>query len=139
MEKLRELRKQQNLTMREFGEKFGLAESTISLYETGKRDPENNLLIKFADYFNVSIDFLLGREDRFGNPYLKEKKALNERPYSELSENFIKEFEQYFSEDNFIKYNRLYKLMNQQQQLMIIGYIIAKLEQAGIRLNNFDF
>ena len=69
MNRLRELRKSNNLSMKEFGLKFGLAESTISLYETGKRFPDPQQLIAFANYFNVSIDYLLGREDSFGAPY----------------------------------------------------------------------
>ena len=63
--------KKNQLSMKQFGAIFGLAESTISLYETGKRDPDNNTLIAFANYFNVSLDYLLGREDYYGNPYQK--------------------------------------------------------------------
>ena len=60
MEKLKELRKQNNITMKELGSKLNLAESTISLYETGKREPDFQTLIKIADIFNVTIDYLLG-------------------------------------------------------------------------------
>ncbi len=60
MKVLRELRKSQGISMRDFGNIFGLAESTISLYETGKRQPDNETLLKFAKYFNVSTDYLLG-------------------------------------------------------------------------------
>ena len=38
-------------------------QNTISRYETGEREPSINELIKIADYFNVSIDFLLERTD----------------------------------------------------------------------------
>lgn len=61
--RLRELRKQYKLTAKEFGEKFNLAESTISGYETGARKPDMGTLEKFADFFNVSVDYLLGRTD----------------------------------------------------------------------------
>jgi len=61
-EKLRKLRKEKKLTMKEFGEKFNLAESTISGYETGNRKPEITIIEKFADFFDVSVDYLLGRE-----------------------------------------------------------------------------
>lgn len=60
--RLRELRKNANLTMKEFGKIFNLTESTISLYETGKHEPEYNTLKKFANYFNVTTDYLLGAE-----------------------------------------------------------------------------
>ncbi len=56
-----ELRKSRGITQKQFGELFGLAESTISLYEAGKRQPDYTTLSKIADYFGVSIDYLLGR------------------------------------------------------------------------------
>lgn len=56
---IRELRKQCGLTMRELGEKIGVSESTISLYETGKREPNYETLLKMAELFNVSVDYLL--------------------------------------------------------------------------------
>ncbi len=62
MIKIRQLRKQHNLTMKQFGEIFGIAESTVSLYENGKRQADYDTLKKIADYFNVSVDYLLGRE-----------------------------------------------------------------------------
>lgn len=61
MEKLRELRKNKKITMKELGNQLNLAESTISLYETGAREPDNDTLKKIADFFGVSIDYLLGR------------------------------------------------------------------------------
>lgn len=58
---IKELRKQWGLTQLQFGEKIGLAESTISLYENSNRQPDFETLIKIANYFDVSTDFLLGR------------------------------------------------------------------------------
>jgi transcriptional regulator with XRE-family HTH domain len=61
--RLRALRKGLNLTAKELGAKFNLAESTISGYETGARKPDTETLEKFADFFGVSTDYLLGRTD----------------------------------------------------------------------------
>ena len=63
MERLKTLRKSKGLSMKELGSIFGLAESTISLYENGKRQPDKETILKFADYFGVSVDYLLGRDD----------------------------------------------------------------------------
>ena len=60
-DRIRQLRKENNLTQYEFGTLFGLYDSTISMYETGRRTPEYETIVKIADYFNVSIDWLLGR------------------------------------------------------------------------------
>ncbi|HHY65995.1 MAG TPA: helix-turn-helix domain-containing protein [Alicyclobacillus sp.] len=72
-ERLRELRKKRKLTAREFGAKFGLAESTISGYETGARTPDLATVEKFADFFQVSVDYILGRTD---DPTPPEKKPV---------------------------------------------------------------
>jgi len=62
-ERLRELRKKKKLTAKKFGEKFGLAESTISGYENGNRSPDMHLIKEFADFLGCSTDYLLGRTD----------------------------------------------------------------------------
>ena len=63
MERLRELRKRSSMTMKQLGAELGLAESTVSLYENGKRTPDVQTLIRFADFFDVSLDYLCGRTD----------------------------------------------------------------------------
>lgn len=58
--RIKQLRQEKGLTQAQFGTCFRLAESTISLYESGKRSPGYNILCKFALFFDVSIDYLLG-------------------------------------------------------------------------------
>lgn len=60
--RIRELRKQQGITMKQLGEVVDLAESTISQYETGKRQPDNETLLKISEYFGVTVGYLLGYE-----------------------------------------------------------------------------
>lgn len=79
MLRLRQLRKQCDLTMKEFGSRFGLAESTISQYETGKRQPDYEQLLKFSEYFGVSVDYLLGNETEKKNPLPTAGNELSER------------------------------------------------------------
>ena len=62
MEKLAELRKQENLSLREVGEKVGLTPQAIRLYEIGEREPTIETLKKLSKLFNVSIDYLLDNE-----------------------------------------------------------------------------
>lgn len=59
--RIRELRKEKKWTMKELGSRVGLAESTISQYETGKRQPDNKTLLCFADLFDTTVDYILGR------------------------------------------------------------------------------
>lgn len=60
--RIRELRKQRGITMKQLGEVVDLAESTISQYETGKREPDNETLLKISEYFGVTVGYLLGAE-----------------------------------------------------------------------------
>lgn len=66
--RIRELRKEKNITMKQLGAIIGVSESAVSQYETGKRQTDNDTLIKIADYFGCSTDYLLGREDKYPNP-----------------------------------------------------------------------
>ena len=60
--RIRELRRAKNITMKQLGLSIGLAESTISQYETGKRQPDNTTLLKLSDYFGVTVGYILGAE-----------------------------------------------------------------------------
>lgn len=65
--RIREIRKALGLTMKELGEKVDAAESTISQYETGKRQPDNETLLKLGEVLDVSVGYLLGVEPREGD------------------------------------------------------------------------
>lgn len=58
-ERLRNLRHQKGLSMMYVGKKLGLGISTISQYETGKRLPNAEILKILADFYGVSIDYLV--------------------------------------------------------------------------------
>jgi transcriptional regulator with XRE-family HTH domain len=60
-DKLRKIRKQHGLTQRELADIMGLSTSTITKYEINERYPELDVLIKLADYFQVSLDYLFDR------------------------------------------------------------------------------
>ena len=57
------LRKEKNLTQRALGKELNLTERSICAYETGTRHPDFNGLLCMADYFNVSLDYLVGRSE----------------------------------------------------------------------------
>ena len=59
--KLKEIRKSKGISQLKLAMDLNMSQNTISRYETGEREPGINELIKIADYFNVSIDYLLGR------------------------------------------------------------------------------
>ncbi len=57
---LKMLRSSKNLTQKQLAKMFDLSESNISKYEAGTVEPSIKLLLSFADYFGVSVDYLLG-------------------------------------------------------------------------------
>ncbi len=63
----RSLRKSRNLTQMELAIALKTSKSCISMIEIGKNEPTANTLLRYADFFQCSTDFLLGREDDFGN------------------------------------------------------------------------
>ena len=59
-EKIRYLRIRNNLTSKELSKLLNISESSVSLMENSKRKPSLEVVVKIADYFKVTTDFLLG-------------------------------------------------------------------------------
>lgn len=68
MNRIKELRKGKKLTQVKLCQILNIAQPTLSGYETGTFEPDNITMAKIADYFGVSIDYLLGREEPQGTP-----------------------------------------------------------------------
>lgn len=62
-ERLKTLRQNKSLTQQQVADCFGITKSTYSGYETGRRIPDSDTLINLANFFNCSVDYLLGRSD----------------------------------------------------------------------------
>ena len=67
-ERLRELRRESHMTGDELGKKFNVTKTAISYWENGKSFPDEETIKKFADFFQVSTDYILGNSD-IRNPY----------------------------------------------------------------------
>lgn len=61
--RLKQLRTEKNLTQTDLANILGIAKTTVAAYEQGKNEPSISTLIKIADYFNVSMDYLTGNND----------------------------------------------------------------------------
>ena len=61
--RIRDLREDMDLRQIDVSKATGIDQKTLSNYETGKTNPDSIALIKLADFFNVSIDYLLERTD----------------------------------------------------------------------------
>ncbi len=60
-ERLKELRKASGLTQKQLSQDLELGESTVSMYEQGSREPDFEILNRIVDYFNVDLNYLMGR------------------------------------------------------------------------------
>ena len=102
---LKILRTQFELSQKELAQKIELSSNIICEYEKGRSQPNIETLLKLADIFNCSVDYLLGREDDFGiinsdaNEYTSNEKriiaiyrALTEREKA-LFDNLVNSFE----------------------------------------------
>ena len=61
--RLKEIRKKRGITQLKLAMDLNISQNTISRYETGEREADYATLIRLADYFNVSLDYLLERTD----------------------------------------------------------------------------
>ena len=63
MNNLRSLRKEKRLTLIELSQKVNINKTSIARYETGEVEMKADVLQMFANFFNVSTDYLLGKTD----------------------------------------------------------------------------
>ncbi len=62
-ERLIELRDDRNLSQKEVAAEFGVVVRAYQRYEYGEREPQLSVLVRMADFYGVSIDYLAGRTD----------------------------------------------------------------------------
>ena len=63
MNRIRELRKERGLLQKDLAEMLGVTQGTLSNWEKGRHDPDNNALKFLATLFEVSVDYILNRSE----------------------------------------------------------------------------
>ena len=100
--RLIELRLQKGLTIKEVAQALGVPYTTYNSYEKNTREPNSESLIKISDFFNVSIDYLLGRT----TVKTRDKKVKTVNDVTGLSERAIEHLcfmKQFASDENSVK------------------------------------
>lgn len=69
--RLRDLREDADLSQKQLAAQLGMSQTGYSKYETGENDISTQILLKLADFYNVSVDYLLGRTN-VKKPYPKD-------------------------------------------------------------------
>lgn len=62
-ENIKELRKDKKISQQALAEKIGVSQKAIDYWERGVNEPKATYIVKLADFFGVSTDFLLGRDN----------------------------------------------------------------------------
>jgi len=76
LNRIRDLREDKDLTQSDVAKATGIDQKTLSNYETGKTNPDSYVIIKLAEFFDVSADYLLGRESEDSKKINNIKKRL---------------------------------------------------------------
>lgn len=114
MKNIKQLREQKGVTQTELAKQMGVVRSTICQYEKGVHEPDLETLIKLADYFGVSVDYLLGRQPA----------DVIERPPYDITDKQL------------LDLIKLYGVMNDIQKAQVLGYVVGLLEQAGVNVKS---
>ncbi|WP_409370291.1 helix-turn-helix domain-containing protein [Lysinibacillus sp. 38-6] len=124
--RLKYLRKSNNKTQQDIADILGITRPAYTAYEQGKRNPDYEILEKIADYYNVSIDYLLGRTDNQGA--LHTQAGISDNEYNNLSA-YQKEVIDFFltREDLFFK-NQPENLLDALEQFEVF-YEVLKRQQ----------
>lgn len=101
MNRIKYLRAEKGISQNELAKALGLTQQAISAYENGLREPDLETLQKIADFFDVSLDYLLGRTD-IRKPFIpenyKEKHKITRRDMLQY-EDFVKHVNAFFMDD----------------------------------------
>lgn len=79
MLRLKYLRKELGISQRALAEHIGSSQKSIDCWESEKTEPTAKFICALADYFGCSVDYLLGREDDFGNINVESDLSENEK------------------------------------------------------------
>lgn len=127
--RLKELRHKKNLTLRELGEKVGMCNSTLSQYETNKREPKLETWQKLADFFNVPVDYLLGISKDRSTLTIDDLNPEEQEAYERITDMLSQEYPQTRPEFNWSKIGQLLinsDLTDEQFFVLIVNVFLSK-------------
>ena len=112
-ERLKQLRQQEGLTQKELAKSIEVGRTTISEYESGKIVPKHEGLLKLANYFNVSVDYLTGVSD---NPATRQSNEHElDKLFNTLDYILMNEY------DSPVKYEGI--VLNTYEKLMVSQFL----------------
>lgn len=128
MIKLSELRNEKGLTQREIAKIFNVSQGTYNNWENGKTQPSIEQLVAIADFFGVSIDYLVGRESEDGIIASAKDNRIN---LSDKSRDALYVFENHIRQKIIDRLTAVC-FYNERLFITICYYLLAKKEKSAI-------
>ena len=130
-DKIKKLRKGKNLTQEQLCKQIGIAQSTLGMIESNKREAGKKTLIKIAEFFNITVDYLLSDDEETENT----KEIKKERDYSltiKEQENIDAEAKKII-EDLTMSFSKNKDSLNEEDYFAIENAIRSTLETIKIK------
>lgn len=122
MENLKKIRLQQGFTQKDIAQKLKTSQQVYSRYERGDHEPDMQTLCKLADIFEVSVDYLLGREN---------EKTVTTKGATDIATNYLKELG-LENDKRFKDFAKLYSRLPEMHRTYVLAYLIGYLNSSGI-------
>ena len=107
MQRIRELRKRDNMSQEALAGKLGVSRSAVAMWEAGRSEPDTDKLIALAALFRVSVDYLLQQDLRDGDQEAADirlieraRRAMTPVEKDRMMKILKASFEEYFKDDN---------------------------------------
>ena len=123
--RLKEIRKERNLTQKEFAEKLNISQQAISQYENGDREPKLETWQKLADFLDVPVDYLLGISKDSSTLTIDDLNQEEQEAYERITDMLSQEYPQTRPEFNWSKIGQL--LINSDLTEEQFSYILLML------------
>ncbi|SCX52277.1 helix-turn-helix domain-containing protein [Lysinibacillus fusiformis] len=124
--RLKYLRKSNNKTQQDIADILGITRPAYTAYEQGKRNPDYEILEKIADYYNVSIDYLLGRTDN--KDALHKQAGISDDDYNSLNAYQKEVIDFFLTRENLFFKNQPENLLDALEQFEVY-YEVWKKQQ----------
>lgn len=124
--RLKELRDNRGISQYKLADILGISQARIGHWEAGTRECDFNMLIKLADYFGVTIDYLLGHDIKSQNI---------EHINNIIANEFFHKNTALLSDKNFVDLAKLYNVMTQDYKTRILTYTLGIAIGLGLDTN----
>lgn len=129
---LKKLRKEKKMTQAELAELFGYSHVAVVKWENGTREPDIETLIKLADYFGVSVDYLVKGHDG-KNEYYEIMNNLTASDNRNIDET---KAEGLAKDKSFAEMTKIFGVLTAEDRAMCLGYIVGMLQLRGYDVKN---